>query len=149
MFRGAHYVTMDEKGRLAMPARLRELLLSHCGGRLVVTVHLRHDCLVIYPLPEWERLERELQKPSGSDPNIIRIKRRIMGHAVDVELDGSGRFLLSAPLRDRAQLGKKLVLAGQGGALELWAEELWAADSAVAIDWTAPGLDEKVKAMGV
>ena len=146
MFRGVQYVTMDEKGRLAMPARQREPLLSQCGGQIVVTVDARASCLVIYPRPEWERIERDLQDLPSLDPNITKLKRLLMGHAVDAELDGSGRFLLPAPLRDRAKLGKKLVLVGQGSKLELWAEEQWAAESAD-IDWSADGLPEDLKSL--
>ena len=60
LFRGINNITVDVKGRMAMPARYREHLLQGCGGRLVVTVDRDH-CLLVYPLPEWEIVEAKLR----------------------------------------------------------------------------------------
>ncbi len=59
MFRGVQHINMDAKGRLAMPARQREPLLNECSGQIVVTIDTQSACLVIYPLPEWERIEND------------------------------------------------------------------------------------------
>ena len=138
MFRGVQHINMDAKGRLAMPARQREPLLSECGGQIVVTIDTQASCLVIYPLPEWERIEKELQSLPDLKPAVKRFKRLILGYATDLELDGNGRVLLSAPLREHAQLGKKLVLVGQGNKLELWSETLWAAECEQALQDSGP-----------
>ena len=58
-FRGINNISVDAKGRMAMPARYRERLLESCGGRLIVTVDQDH-CLLVYPLPEWEVIEEKL-----------------------------------------------------------------------------------------
>jgi len=119
---------MDAKGRLAMPARQREPLLSECGGQVVVTIDTQSACLAIYPLPEWERIEREIQNLPALKPAVKRFQRLMLGYATDLELDGNGRMLLPQPLREYARLDKKLVLVGQGNKLELWSEPLWLAE---------------------
>lgn len=128
MFRGVQHINMDAKGRLAMPARQREPLLAQCAGQIVVTIDTQSNCLVIYPLPEWERIEREIQALPALKPAVKRFQRLVLGYATDMELDGNGRMLLPQPLRDYARLDKKLVLVGQGNKLELWSEELWFAE---------------------
>jgi len=138
MFRGVQHINMDAKGRLAMPARQREPLLSECGGQIVVTIDTQSACLVVYPLPEWERIETQLQGLPDLKPAVKRFKRLILGYATDLELDSSGRMLLSAPLREHAQLSKKLVLVGQGNKLELWSEALWLAEREQALLESGP-----------
>ena len=138
MFRGVQHINMDAKGRLAMPARQRESLLYECNGQLVATIDTQSRCLFIYPLPEWEKIEREIQNLPALKPAVKRFQRLVIGYATDLELDSSGRLLLPAPLRDYAQLDKKLVLVGQGKKLELWAEELWLAERDQALEEAGP-----------
>ena len=111
-----------------MPARQREPLLSRCEGQIVVTIDTQTSCLVIYPLPEWERIEQEIQALPSLKPAVRRFQRLVLGYATDLELDSSGRMLLPQSLREYAQLDKKLVLVGQGNKLELWSEALWLAE---------------------
>ena len=125
MFRGVQHINMDAKGRLAMPARQREPLLSLCEGHIVVTIDTQTKCLVVYPLPEWERIEKDIQGLPSLKPAVRRFQRLVLGYATDLELDASGRMLLPQSLREYAQLDKKLVLVGQGNKLELWSEALW------------------------
>ncbi|MAT94721.1 MAG: cell division/cell wall cluster transcriptional repressor MraZ [Halioglobus sp.] len=125
MFRGVQHINMDAKGRLAMPARQREPLVSACEGRIVITIDTRSPCLVVYPLPEWERIEQDIQALPELKPAVKRFQRLVLGYASDLELDGNGRVLLPQSLREYARLEKKLVLVGLGNKLELWAEDLW------------------------
>lgn len=138
MFRGVQHINMDAKGRLAMPARQREPLLSECGGQIVVTIDTQSACLVIYPLPEWERIEKDIQGLPALNPAVKRFQRLMLGYATDLELDGNGRMLLPQPLREYARLDKKLVLVGQGNKMELWAEELWLAECEQALLESGP-----------
>jgi MraZ protein len=138
VFRGVQHINMDAKGRLAMPARQREPLLSECGGQIVATIDTQSRCLFVYPLPEWERIEREIQALPTLKPAVKRFQRLVIGYATDLELDGNGRVLLPAPLREYANLEKKLVLVGQGNKLELWAEELWLAERDQALEDSGP-----------
>jgi MraZ protein len=119
---------MDAKGRLAIPARQREPLHSECAGCVVVTIDTMAPCLTVYPLPEWERIEKEIQALPALKPAVKRFQRLMLGYATDLELDGSDRLLLPPPLREHAKLDKKLVLVGQGNKLEVWSEALWFAE---------------------
>ena len=138
MFRGVQHINMDAKGRLAMPARQREPLQSESAGHVVITIDTQSSCLAIYPLPEWERIEKEIQDLPALKPAVKRFQRLMLGYATDLELDGSGRLLLPQPLRDYAQLDKKLVLVGQGNKLELWSETLWLAERDQALRDSGP-----------
>ncbi|MCP4212125.1 division/cell wall cluster transcriptional repressor MraZ [Candidatus Marimicrobium litorale] len=128
MFRGVQHINMDAKGRLAIPARQREPLHSECAGCVVVTIDTMAPCLTVYPLPEWERIEKEIQALPALKPAVKRFQRLMLGYATDLELDGSDRLLLPPPLREHAKLDKKLVLVGQGNKLEVWSEALWFAE---------------------
>ena len=124
MFRGVNPISMDTKGRIAMPTRYRDRLLDSSAGRLVVTIHLQAKCLLIYPLPVWEEIEIQIQELPALKAEVGRLQRLVLGYASDIELDGSGRMLLPNALRSHAQLDKKVVLVGQGKKLELWSEDL-------------------------
>ena len=141
MFRGVQHINMDAKGRLAMPARQREPLLSECGGQVVVTIDTQSACLTIYPLPEWERIEKDIQGLPALNPAVKRFQRLMLGYATDLELDGNGRMLLPQPLREYARLDKKLVLVGQGNKLELWSESLWLSEREQALQDSGPAAD--------
>ena len=124
LFRGVNTLTLDAKGRMAMPTRYRDRLMSHCDGQLVVTVDRDH-CLLLYPLPEWEVLERKLVKLPSLNKQARRLQRLLIGHATEMELDGNGRILLPTPLREFAELDKRIVLIGQGNKFEIWNETQW------------------------
>ena len=125
MFRGVNNISLDAKGRLAIPVRYRDFLLQHCNGELVVTIDTEERCLLMYPRPEWEDIERKVSALPSLNPASRRVQRLLIGHATDVELDRSGRILVPPPLRQYAQLEKKTVMLGQGNKLELWSEEHW------------------------
>jgi MraZ protein len=124
MFRGATRVTLDDKGRMVMPTRYRERLREQAQGRVVVTVD-RDQCLLIYPLPQWEQIERKLMSLPSLNERARRLQRLMVGHADDLELDGHGRLLLPPQLREFAGLDRRAMLVGQGGRFELWDEARW------------------------
>ena len=119
-------MSLDAKGRIVLPARYRERLAEICNSQLIVTIDTDQPCLLIYPLNEWELIEEKIEALPSFNPTTRRIQRLLIGHATDVEVDGNGRTLLSTPLREYAQLGRKVVLIGQGKKFELWDEALWA-----------------------
>ena len=124
MLRGATKVTLDAKGRLAIPTRYRDRIAQRCDGQLVVTVD-KDYCLLLYPLPDWEDIERKLMRLPSLDKRARRLQRLMVGHATEVEIDGHGRILLSRELREFAGLDRQAVLLGQGNRFELWDEERW------------------------
>lgn len=125
MFRGVNTLNLDAKGRMAMPSKYRERLLDQCAGQLVVTVDLSDPCLLLYPLPEWEDIERKLVRLGNLNPQARRLQRLLIGHATEVELDNNGRILLPPPLREFANLDKRIALTGQGKKFEIWDENTW------------------------
>ncbi|MGB5738995.1 MAG: division/cell wall cluster transcriptional repressor MraZ [Woeseia sp.] len=124
MFRGATKVTLDAKGRLAIPTRYRERLQARCDGQLVVTVD-RDSCLLIYPFPDWEDIERKLMRLPSLNSQSRRLQRLMVGYATEMELDGNGRILLTKELREYAGLDRQAIMLGQGNKFELWDEESW------------------------
>ena len=124
MFRGATKVTLDAKGRMVIPTRYRPVLAQSAQGKLVVTVD-RDQCLLLYPLPEWELVERKLMSLPSLHPQARKLQRLMVGHATDVELDGAGRVLIPPELREFAALGQYGMLIGQGNRFELWDETRW------------------------
>ena len=124
MFRGATKVTLDAKGRLAIPTRYRDRILSRSNGELVVTVD-RDYCLLIYPYPDWEEIERKLIRLPTMNKQARRLQRLMVGYATEMELDGNGRILISKELREFANLDRQAILLGQGKKFELWNDKSW------------------------
>ena len=139
MFRGISQLNLDVKGRLAVPARHRDALLERCGGHLVITADADR-CLLIYPLPDWELIQQKLEGLSNLDPRVRELQRRLIGFAVDVDMDGAGRVLIPPALREYAQLDKPVVLVGQGRKFELWNKDTWDQMIAKAAPLAAGGL---------
>ncbi len=123
MFRGASQIALDAKGRMAIPIRYRERLASRAEGRLVATVD--RECLLIYPLPDWEEFEEKLMAVPNINPVARRFQRIKMGYAKDLQMDSHGRVLVPKELRDVAKLDRRAMLLGQGNKFELWDEDLW------------------------
>jgi MraZ protein len=119
VFRGSFYLTLDNKGRLVIPARYRDVLLERCGGHLVITVH-PHGCLLVYPLPEWEAIEQKLEPLATLEEDCSDMVRLVSGKAHDTQMDAAGRLLIAPHLRTEARLEKNVVLAGMGRKFELW-----------------------------
>ena len=133
MFRGLNQVSLDAKGRLAIPVRYREPLNEISEGELVATVD-RDRCLLLYPRSGWEEIEKQLTALPSLQPDARAIQRMLLGYASDMQMDGHGRILLAPSLRDYAELDHKVVMIGQGNKFELWSEERWAS---VEQQWTA------------
>lgn len=132
MFRGINVITMDSKGRLAVPTRYREALtLTDSSSPLVVTIDTEETCLLLYKSSEWQIIEDKLQTLPSFNPVARRIQRLLIGHATDVELDSNGRILLPPLLREYAHLDKRVVFIGQGNKFEIWDETLWQSQRAL------------------
>ncbi|OGT68692.1 MAG: cell division/cell wall cluster transcriptional repressor MraZ [Gammaproteobacteria bacterium RIFCSPHIGHO2_12_FULL_45_9] len=125
MFRGLSAVTLDEKGRLSIPARHRDTLQRDAKGSLVLTIDTESPCLLLYPQPHWEVIEQKLSQLSSFNPATRRIQRLLIGHATEVEMDRGGRILIPTVLRDYASLAHSVMMVGQGQKFELWSEEAW------------------------
>lgn len=144
MFRGAATLNLDGKGRLAIPTKYRDILLSRCNGHLIVTAD-PSKCLLIYPLPEWEPIEKKLNSLSSFNPQTRSLQRLLVGNASDAEMDGSGRILVAASLRQFAGMDKNVVLVGQGSKFELWDEEKWAQQTEQALVYRDGGMPPELE----
>ncbi len=135
MFRGVTALTLDSKGRLAVPAKFREVLQLRAGGKLVVTADSAL-CLLAYAAPDWEPIQQRLMGLSSFNTRTRDLQRLLVGNASDVELDGAGRILIPPSLRRFAGLDKDVALVGQGARFELWDEAKWDAqmDKSIALN---------------
>jgi len=124
MFRGAAKVTLDDKGRMVLPTRFRDQIVNESRGKLLVTLGLE-KCLLIYPQPAWEQVERTLMDLPSLIPQSQLLQRLILGYATELELDSHFRFLLPSELRSVAKLDRQVMLVGQGNRIELWDEGRW------------------------
>ena len=124
MFKGGSAVNLDAKGHLAFPTRYREDLMTRCEGRVVLTVH-DDRCLLLYPLPDWDEIERKLVRLPNQNKRTRTLQRMVLGHATEIDMDKSGRILIPPRLREFASLEKRVVLAGLGNKFEIWDEEAW------------------------
>ncbi len=130
MFQGASSLSLDAKGRLSVPTRHRDAL----GARLTLTKH-PDGCLMVFPEAEWERFrDRIAQLPMSAQ----WWKRIFLGNAMDVEMDGTGRVLVSPELRAAAGLAREAVLLGMGTHLELWDRATYEAKEAEAMQASMP-----------
>jgi MraZ protein len=127
VFRGFNTVTIDSKGRLAIPSRFRERLANMTGASLVLTLNPLDHCLWMYPYSDWELIEKKLAELSDFDKQSRRTKQMMRGYANDCQLDGQGRILIPQELRDYAGLQKQAVILGQGNKFEIWNQNNWEA----------------------
>ena len=124
MFMGEYSHSIDEKGRLIMPAKYREAL----HGEFVVTKGL-DDCLFVYTLEEWSKIETSFREVPLTSKDARKFARFFFAGAASVEIDKQGRFLLPAVLREHAGLKKDVVLVGVLNRIEIWDRDAWEAGS--------------------
>ena len=134
MFQGASSLSLDGKGRLSVPTRHRDVIVATSAGHMTVTKH-PHGCLMLFPRPEWEKFrERIASLPMSAQ----WWKRVFLGNAMDVELDSTGRVLISPELRAAASITRETVLLGMGGYFELWDKAVYEAEEAQAMQGEMP-----------
>jgi MraZ protein len=124
-FHGAAVITLDAKGRVAIPTRHRAVLLDS-GKSLVLTAH-PDGCVLIYPAPEWEPVRAKVESFPSFDPKASWWKRLLLGFEEHVSADGAGRILLPPALRLHAGLERDAMMVGQGRYFELWDSGVWSA----------------------
>ncbi|MDZ7938684.1 MAG: division/cell wall cluster transcriptional repressor MraZ [Rhodoferax sp.] len=134
MFQGASSLSLDAKGRLNVPTRHRDVLSATAGGQITITKH-PDGCLWVFPRPEWEKFR---EKIAALPMSAQGIKRIFLGHAMDVEMDGTGRVLVAPELRDAAGIGKDALLLGMGNYFELWDKTTYDAKEAAVMQGVLP-----------
>jgi len=134
VFQGASSLSLDAKGRLSVPTRYRDVLSATAGGLLTLTKH-PHGCLMVFPRPEWEKFrERVANLPMSAQ----WWKRIFLGNAMDVEIDGTGRVLVSPELRVAASISRDTMLLGMGNHFELWDKATYEAQESQAMQGAMP-----------
>ena len=134
MFQGASSLSLDAKGRLSVPTRHRDVLSATALGQLTITRH-PHGCLMVFPLIEWEKFRERI----ASLPMQAQWWKRIfLGNAMEVEMDATGRVLVSPELRKAAGISKDAVLLGMGSYFELWDAATYAAQAAAQMTGDMP-----------
>ena len=134
VFQGASSLTLDGKGRLSVPTRHRDVLSATAQGLLTITKH-PHGCLMVFPRPEWDLFRDRI---AALPMSAQWWKRIFLGNAMDVELDGTGRILISPELRTSAGISKDTVLLGMGNHFELWDKATYEAQEARAMQEQMP-----------
>ena len=124
VFQGAAQLSLDAKGRMAVPTRAREPLTQGGTVKLVLTAH-PDGCLLLYPHPAWEPIRTRVMSFPSLDRQFSVWKRLLVGFAQEVELDATGRLLVPPELREFAQIKREVMLVGQGSHYEIWDLEQW------------------------
>ncbi|HNR53837.1 MAG TPA: division/cell wall cluster transcriptional repressor MraZ [Flavobacteriales bacterium] len=119
---GEYPGTLDAKSRALLPAALKKQLGGAESKGFVVNRDVFSECLVLYPMDEWNRTSAEVRRLNRFDPENVEFIRRFLNGATPVELDASGRLLLPKTLMSYANLGKDIVFAGMGDRIEIWSE---------------------------
>ncbi len=123
MFRGNFEHTIDQKGRLSVPSKFREVLRERYDEVLIIT---RSDgCLVAYPEEEWDRFERKIAELPQLKKNVVSVQRYLVSSASECPVDKQGRILIPQYLRSHAGLKKDVILAGMISRIEIWSKEKW------------------------
>ena len=124
MFQGETAITIDDKGRLAIPTAYRDIVARECGNRLVITYNpFESGCLYLYPQPVWERVRDQVNALPRTKKNSRLLQLKLVGAAAFAEPDGSGRISIPASQRGAVGIEKKAVLLGMGDKFELWSEQ--------------------------
>lgn len=124
MFQGETAITVDDKGRLAVPTAYRDLVARECGNRLVLTYNpFEAGCLWLYPEKEWQRVRDELMGKPNTQRVMRSLQLKLVGAATPLELDGNARISIPASHRSAVGIDKKAVLLGMGEKFELWSEQ--------------------------
>ena len=120
MFIGEYEHTVDAKGRVIMPVKLREEM----GEKFIVTKG-QEGCLFAYSQNEWKNFEEKLRTFPLTNKDARALKRFFLARATECELDKQGRFLINSNLREFAGLEKEVVIIGVLDKIEIWSKEKW------------------------
>lgn len=125
-FLGKYYYTLDPKGRVIIPAPLREIIFQKYNNtKLYITNAPVDKCLQMYPLEEWNRLEEKVRTLPKTDEAVKYFMRRVIASAVECELDKQGRILIPAAHREDSEIKSDMVIVGQIDKIEMWSKEQW------------------------
>lgn len=125
MFRGAHYHSVDDKGRVIIPQRFR----SELGNTFVITKGLNR-CLFVFRETDFQEMERKLQTQPALDRHTIVLQRWFSAEAVETQVDNQGRVAIPGSLREFASIEEEVAIIGTGSRIEIWSRSGWDAFNA-------------------
>ncbi len=122
MFNGRFDHSIDDKGRVSIPARFREVLQRDGHDRLYITnsIFTTERCLVLYPPNQWDELIKRIRQQRAFDPKIQTFETFFVGGAHDLQVDKAGRVLIPPRLREWAGLGREVTLSARNDHFQLW-----------------------------
>lgn len=124
MFQGETAITVDDKGRMAVPTAYRDLVTRVSGNRLVLTYNpFEAGCLWLYAEKEWERVRDDVMSKPNTQRVVRTLQQKLVGSSAVLELDANGRLSIPASHRNAVGIEKKAVLLGMGDKFELWSEQ--------------------------
>jgi transcriptional regulator MraZ len=123
MFRGRFEYTIDEKGRISLPARFREVLSANYDERLIITTF--DQCLWAYPLPEWQLIEEKIASLPQFKSEVKALQRIFVSGATECALDKQGRLIIPPVLREYGDLKKDVLFVGMTKRIEIWSKQRW------------------------
>ena len=129
MFRGAHYHSVDDKGRVIIPLRFRNEL----GNTFIITKGL-DKCLFVYRDKDFQEMEEQLMSQPALDRHTIRLQRWLSAESVETQVDSQGRVAIPSTLRDFAGIEEDVAIVGAGKRIEVWSHAGWNAFNASLTD---------------
>ncbi|MGA1843266.1 MAG: division/cell wall cluster transcriptional repressor MraZ [bacterium] len=146
-FKGTYEHTMDQKGRLSIPTRIRDTLnKDYGGGELSLT--LSKDCIEAYPMQEWNKKEEDLRNLPSFNSDVIKFIRNRYSDAFDCVMDRSGRILVPPYMREKCGINSKVAIVGVMDHFEIWPLEKWT-ENKRETEGNMDALMEKVAKLGV
>jgi MraZ protein len=122
-FIGTYYISIDQKGRLSIPAKFRETLNSKYGNQLILTKF--DNSISAYPAEEWVALEEKRKSLSTMKKDVRDYMRLLYSFAAECNLDKQGRILIPAPLRESVSLDGEAAVIGMSNKIEIWNRNIW------------------------
>lgn len=148
MFGGVYDLNIDEKNRLAIPAKFRDILREHFTPKLICTLKSRTHIL-LFPEANWRKIEAELLDiNTGGDPMVDKLVTVVLGNATPVEVDNAGRILIPQHLRKLVNFDRETTLVGRADRMQLWGREAWQAENASVLDVDPFEMAQRVAAQG-
>ncbi len=124
MFSGRYIHSIDDKGRVKLPCKIKESLMSNFNNTTLVLTNL-DKCLVAYPIEEWRKLENKALKLPSMQKDVLEFLRYFFSGASELELDKMDRFLIPQSLKISGNIDKEVVLVGIINRFEIWNKDLW------------------------
>ncbi len=146
MFRGRFEYALDDKGRIKIPSKFKDILYKKSLKTLVLTIF--DDCIYAYPQDVWEELEKKAVNLPLTNKSARRFKRMFFASAQDVNIDSQGRILIPPVLRNDSAIAKDVVILGNLDHIELWSKDSWENESK-ALKESEEDLSDAIEQLGI